>query len=367
MLEIRALPAREGDALWMRWGEPDQIHQLFIDMGTEASGRLIRGRLQALPEPQRSVDLLVITHVDSDHIGGALSCLAEADAVPGLKLHGVWFNGFGHLSGAGGNDEPDLESMGPVQGEQLTRLLRDTSWNAPFHGKPICRRGGEPLPSALFHDGLRLTVLGPTPERLKAFEKTWQEEVQEAVRRGRLEPAAVPPGLESLGPGPAPVLMDDADLETLAANRSNESDAALANGTSIVLLLEYRNRRLLLTGDAFSADLVAAIKTVSPHERLRLDLLKVPHHGSRNNLHRNLVDAVDCDRWLVSTDGTRFKHPDAEAIARIIRFSSRSPPRLVFNVPSAYNRYWNKPAWQSRYNYETEYGSTKEGWSFVFD
>jgi hypothetical protein len=112
---------------------------------------------------------------------------------------------------------------------------------------------------------------------------------------------------------------------------------------------------------------VDAIQAVSPTARLRLDVFKLPHHGSRNNVHRELVEAVDCDRWLMSTDGTRFKHPDAEAVARIIRFSTSPKPLLTFNVPSTYNGWWRKTAWQTRFNYTTEYGTAADGWSHTFD
>ena len=34
-----------------------------------------------------------------DHIGGVLTCLAEADEIPGLDIADVWFNGYVHLTG----------------------------------------------------------------------------------------------------------------------------------------------------------------------------------------------------------------------------------------------------------------------------
>ena len=81
MLELRSLPARQGDALWIRWGDPRAPRQMFIDMGTEPVGKAIRARLEALEPAQRHFDLLVITHVDADHIGGVLTAVAEAAAM----------------------------------------------------------------------------------------------------------------------------------------------------------------------------------------------------------------------------------------------------------------------------------------------
>ena len=41
------------------------------------------------------IDLLVVTHVDTDHIGGAVRLLASERA--GGPFGGIWFNGFVHL------------------------------------------------------------------------------------------------------------------------------------------------------------------------------------------------------------------------------------------------------------------------------
>jgi hypothetical protein len=367
MLEIHSLPAREGDTIWIRWGSEAAPHQLMIDMGTEGSGKKLRDRFVAMPEGQRKLDLLVITHVDADHIGGVLTCLAEADALPGFEVGDVWFNGFVHLSGGVVETTGNLEPMGAAQGERLSNWLKKQHWNKAFAGKPVRREPGKPLQTVTLHDNLRLTVLGPTPTRLSNFIDTWKDEVHEAIEKGKLDPAIVAPGLEPMGSANPPILTNDADLVALAESHQNEFDDGKPNGTSIALLLEYKNRKLLLTGDAFSPDVVEGIKAVSPQARLHLDVFKLPHHGSRNNVHRALIEAVDCDRWLISTDGTRFKHPDAEAIARIIKFSSTPKPLLSFNVPSTFNGWWKKDAWKTRFNYETEYGTADDGWSHKFE
>ncbi|MEO8937952.1 MAG: hypothetical protein ABI277_15655 [Burkholderiaceae bacterium] len=44
----------------------------------------------------------------------------------------------------------------------------------------------------------------------------------------------------------------------------------------------------------------------------------LPHHASQNNIDQSVLDAVDCQNYLVSTNGSVFGHPDNEAIARVI-------------------------------------------------
>lgn len=366
MLEITSLPAKQGDAIWIRWGTQADPHQIIIDMGTEGIGKNVRQLIEALPQDQRKFELLVITHVDADHIGGVLTCLAEEDALPGFALEDVWFNGFEHLSGGTITMSQGLEPMGPAQGEKLSNWLREQVWNKAFDGGPVRRIPGETPPTVTMQDDLKLTILGPTPDRLAKFIDTWTEEVHDAIDKGNLDADIVSPGLEPMGSSNPPVLLHESDLRNLAETNI-ESDTSKANGSSISLLLEYKSRKVILAGDAFSGDLVAGINSVSPNERLHLDVFKLPHHGSKKNVHKELIESVDCDRWLISTDGTRFKHPDAEAIARVISFSSDAKPLLSFNVPSTFSGWWKKTSWKNMYGYTVEYGTAEGGLKLKFD
>jgi len=263
MLAVTMLPARQGDAIWLRWGDAGTPHQLLVDMGTEEAGKLVRQRIFDLDEAERIFDLLVVTHVDRDHIGGVLSCLAEADPIPGLTIRDVWFNGYPHLTG--GIVHTGLEPMGPAQGERLASWLKTQVWNAAFDGRAVVRAPDRPLTSMTLHDGLTLKALGPMPERLTQLAPVWKEEVAEALRKGTL--TTVSPGLEPMGPKVPPILEDLEDLRQLAATPTLADDSE-ANGSTITLLLEYRNRRVLLAGDAIPEDLIAGIAAASPAGRL---------------------------------------------------------------------------------------------------
>lgn len=366
MFEITMLPARQGDAIWIRWGNAGDPHHMIIDMGTEETGGQIRQRLEALPQTKRTIDLLVVTHVDSDHIGGVLTCLADASPLPGLVINDVWFNGFQHLSG-GSVPQPEeahasaLEPMGPAQGERLSSWLRKQHWNKAFKGAPVQRLPGMVPQPVTLHDNLQLTVLGPTPARLHDFIGTWVTDVEEALKKGKL--TEVSPGLEPMG-AKKPVLEEKVDLELLAETSSIPDDSE-ANGSSIALLVEYQGNKVVLAGDAFPNDLVEGIKAISGNQRLKLEAFKLPHHCSMRNNIQPLIEAVDCNRWLISTDGTRHKHPDAVAMARVIAYSKKRTPEILFNVPCVYNGWWNNDDWRKRYDYLTQYGTKEDGLTVV--
>lgn len=365
MLEVTMLPARQGDALWIRWGEPDEPHQLLVDMGTEEIGERLGARILALPEDRRIFDLLVVTHVDRDHIGGVLTCLADEDAptIPGLRIDDVWFNGWPQISGvvAGAT----LEPMGAAQGERLGDWLAARAWNASFGGGAVVRTPGVEPTSIPLAGGMTLTVLGPTPERLLELKPAWVDEVQAAIAKGTLSADHL---LEPMGPRVKPDIADRVDLEVLAASVT-DTDGSEANGASIVLLLEYHGRRVLLTGDAFGADVVEAIHALRGNatDRFRLDAVKLPHHGSQYNVTPELIGAIDCPRWLLSTDGTVFRHPDPPAIARILLDASPTPAELLFNVPSTFNGWWDDPSWKAAFGYSTAYGTAQDGLTVLLD
>jgi hypothetical protein len=357
-LELRFLPAAEGDAIWVRWGD-DLQHQLLVDMGKETTGTVMRRRFEALPNRERSFELLVITHVDGDHIGGVLTGLAEAPGLDGLAFEDVWFNGWAHLHGkavpAPGHVS-GLESMGAAQGQRLTAWLTGP-WNEAFGRGPVAR--ASPLKTVELSDDLTLTVLGPTTERLTDLIETWEDEVELAIAKGRLPASA---GLEAMGRAKPvkPELETPIDLGFLA-DEASKLDGSRSNGTSITLLLEWRHRRVLLTGDAFGADVVDGLRLVGGDGPVALDLVKLPHHGSQANVSDALVKAIASPAWVISTNGAVFHHPDAAAVARVIRGAIDPRPTLYFNVPSEFNEWWTDETWTKRFDYATETGTADEG------
>ena len=64
--------------------------------------------------------------------------------------------------------------------------------------------------------------------------------------------------------------------------------------------------------------------------------MKVSHHGSRNNISNDLLDLIECQNYIFSTNGGKGVacHPDRETIANIVCHPKRDKTkviRLVFN------------------------------------
>ena len=362
MLEIQFLPAREGDSIWLRWGK-DLAFQMLIDMGTVQTGLALRKRLEALPENGRNFELVVVIHIDCDHINGALSALVDNAPIPGLSIKDFWFNGLAHLDYNPNADS--LEELGAVKGEMLSEWLKDKPWNLQFDGGPICRDPSKPAPVIELADELRITVLGPTPQRLKQLLPTWQKEWREALAKYEEKDRGEEGELEALGASKKLTLRSMQDLIKLAT-KTTKTDKSRANGSSIALLIEYQGNRVLLSGDAYASDLVEAIESIDSTKPMTLDAFKVPHHGSSKNISSKLVKSVVCDHWIISTEGNRFRHPDDEAVAKLIHHSAARPARIGFNIQSKINERWNNDEWRKKFDYVTSYGDSEDGLTLTF-
>ncbi|MCO7500265.1 hypothetical protein NJG17_10175 [Stenotrophomonas maltophilia] len=347
MFQIEMLPAREGDCLWVRYGNVSAPHQILIDGGRQVTYLDLKARLMELPEFQRQFELFVITHIDRDHIEGAISLLEDPDLK--LSFRDIWFNGYGHLKGS------DLESFGAAQGERLSSALRShrERWNAAFGGGPVRIATGGSLPRFRLAGGLELTLLSPDGGKLTSLLPRWEAECAKAgLEPGNSGHRTEPEGLESFG--------GTVNVEKLAA-QPFRPDRTVPNGSSIALLAEFNGARVLLAGDAHADRLISSLKVLLREEgRLRLDAFKLSHHGSSGNTSRELLDLVECSRYLVSTNGSYFGHPDEVAIARVLKYGG-SEKSLHFNYSSDRSSVWMDAVLQQTYCYTMQTPSEATG------
>ena len=126
--------------------------------------------MDAVPESERFLELFVLSHIDSDHIGGALPFFNAVKR--GLRFGGVWYNGWRHISG----------QLGAMQGEMFSSAILDFElpWNMWRAGASILT-DGDILLEHVLPGGMRLTLLSPARERLTKLAPIWTREPE--VRR----------------------------------------------------------------------------------------------------------------------------------------------------------------------------------------
>jgi beta-lactamase superfamily II metal-dependent hydrolase len=355
VFKIDMLPGGNGDALWIEYGASEHTHRVLVDGGTRSSWKSgLHARVAALPPEKRTFELMIVTHIDADHIDGALELLQDDEL--GARVDEIWFNGWRHLP------DTKLEELGPITGERLTNTIISHSipWNTAFDGHAVAVRDDRPPPVRHLPGGLSLTVLSPTALQLSNLKPVWLQVVQAAgldpdEPRKPTEPdASAEASLEALG-------STIPDVDALL-DLPFKQDTAEPNGSSIVVLIEYGGRSALLTGDCFPSVVLASLQRLSrspEDDRLHVDAVKVPHHGSRSNVSFDLLKALQSPRLLFSSNGSRTQHPHPESVARALA-SAKSAVELTFNYRTTYNEIWDDDNLRAKHNYATTYAEPTE-------
>lgn len=371
-VRIDMLPAAHGDCLWIEWPGDGTTHRMLIDAGPAHTYPHLLERIDRLPADERRFELLVVTHIDADHIDGVVRLLRDAEAL-GVEFARVWYNGREQLDAL-----PDRvgDTLGAVSGEYVQLLLHDLEeragrvWNIEFadrDGIAYCDPSSGDFPHVTMPGGLTLTLVSPDLDRLHDLDEHWEEELaKERVPTGdraalleRLEgDRRLRPLADELGGGHelADEIADDLDrfpfdplepvdgdldvplADELGGGAGDDlefgADPSPANGSSIALLAEWEDGpTVLLAGDAFAGVLQASIEALlGTEQRLQLDAFKLPHHGSVSNVTAALLDLLACRAYLVSTSGVQFGHPHRRAVDLIVEHHQhRAKPRFVFN------------------------------------
>lgn len=345
-ITIEALPAAYGDALLVSCPVPGGTWRLLMDFGPDETWPLVRARLAAIPgnpSGKRQIDLAIVSHIDHDHIGAAR--LLFGDTELGLTFGDIWFNARRHLT----------PERGVAEAEDFAAILgagdRELPWNVAFHGGPVSTPGDGAfleLPSAPGHP--RLTLLSPTPKRLIRLASVWDAEL-ERLRRSE---SNTEPELERGTEFP--------DLEHLAA-RATRKDQSPANGASVSILLEHRGASALLAADAFSTVVGSALLNLAKSRDhslpLHVDAFKLSHHGSNANLLKDMLNVVRARYYIVSTNNSRFGHPNDETLAKVVLYGG-DQPTLCFNYETETNLRWADPVLRARYRYSARFPEQTE-------
>jgi hypothetical protein len=340
---VELLPARHGDCIWIEYGR-DEIHRILIDGGPVDTFDRIQNRLAKTPAGDQAFELIMLSHVDADHVEGLVRLFAE-NPLP-FVVDDVWFNGWRQMNPAHG-------LLGPLQGEFLSALLAARvpgAWKA--NGPPWLVPDQGVLPTHTLEGGMKLTLLSPTPAKLDKMAKAWKT----AIRKQGFLPGDLEAAWKALAQRkkflPKKGLLGTTPNLNALLKKQFLPDDAVPNGSSIAILAEYEGKSILLLADAHPNVVASSIQRLC-HERrtdcLTVDAVKLAHHGSKHNTSPALLKMIRSPRYLVSTNGDQFCHPDKECIARVLRIGK--PGYLYFNYASKYTKPWLSNAAQKKYCY----------------
>lgn len=371
---VQMLPARGGDALWIEYGRGGQTFRILVDGGYRKTIRGVSKRIREIARANGGVcrfDLVVVTHVDTDHIEGIIELLGSD--LP-IQIGDLWYNGRRHLELPAPKRRTPESTLAGKHGHFLDTAIGKlgTPWNGLFDEKAVVLPSDNAPIELDLPGGMRLTLLSPTTRKLKALAPEWDDSVEEAGLNGASYDEVIRK-MEKLHYKTDALLgrtkpPSRVDVPKLLREGPSE-DGGVENGSSIAFIAEYEGRSILLAGDAHADVLIQSIDKLPSrwkrNGRLRVGAVKLAHHASKNNVSEALLEKLDTQTFLVSTNGERHYHPDQEAIARVVAGAWRGtaaarkkkPVDLLFNYRSDYSAVWDVKRLRDRYHFRTHYPS----------
>jgi hypothetical protein len=313
---LEALRAKHGDALLLHHGTKAKPRLIVIDGGPPGVyPDAVKPRLEQLRKEQKladttplAIDLLMVSHIDEDHIAGVLELmqkLRDQDGPKSWQVQRVWHNTFDDILGnkdasiasTGGGLSPAslddilapegslvLASVG--QGRNLRKVIDffHLDGNAPFAG--LVQRGHAPIEIGT----LTLTVIAPDKDRLTALQDDWDKKIKPILKKEKAHKAEI----------------------------AEFVDGSVYNLSSIVVLVESEGKRILLTGDGRGDHTLEGLKAAKLIKagKLHVDILKCPHHGSIRNVAKEYFETITADHYVISADG-KFDNPDVATLKLI--------------------------------------------------
>lgn len=344
MLRIRMLKAGNGDCISIATASDF----ILIDGGTAQS--FDEWRVQVI-DKTKTISALIVTHIDNDHVNGIIKLL-QHDKCPEIKS--ILFNGaeqfFGKPhedSGTSYSTDRKLQALaceltvpmeniriGYSEGTSLSYLIntRKLKCNEIVSGEALHR---EILPH--FNIGqIKFTTIGPEKSSLDALIATWKEQLNSKLIKPKIINKIYYDTFDlyasTLNPPPINYPISNITSRTIESLASEPfvEDTSQTNMSSLCFLIEHGDKRILYLGDCYPSTVISWLDT-SKIQKLKVDAVKISHHGSKSSTSMELLDRLDSPIYMISTNGKSHGHPNLETLARIAESNKSKATRIITN------------------------------------
>ncbi len=294
--EVDFLPVgnggRSGDAIAMRFGDlmsgvRSRQTVIVIDGGFKESGEQLVKHIGQYYGTD-SVDVVLSTHPDQDHVSG-LTVVLENLRVGELWMHQPWK----HTSSIS-----DMFKSGRVTDGSVREALRkslDMAYDLEQLASSKGIRVREPFAGYTDQAGA-LRIVGPSVEFYEGLLPEFRGTPEPKAESGFLRKTIAKLG-EAIG-----TALEDRNIETLTDSGTTSAE----NETSVVLLVQSDEAKLLFTGDAGRRSLAAAADFMDNAGigASTSSFVQVPHHGSHKNVGPTILNRLLGPK---RTDDTKIK------------------------------------------------------------
>jgi hypothetical protein len=385
IFSLDVVRARKGDSLILHYGDKNDRRMVLIDGGPKSVYTPhLRPRLEQIKKARGlgkmdplTIDLMMVSHVDDDHIQGILDLTkelinAQMNSQPQLvQVLGLWHNSFENIIGqtpkeltaaftsqfgpASTNGDPpadltiepkdpsltetdvlaNLKVLASIQqGAQLRSDCErlDFPLNPEFKGKLVlAKKKGKAIE---LDAGLKFTVVGPMPDELAALHAKHQQWLKDLKKKGQT---------------PKDVL-------------SAYVDKSVPNLSSIVVLAEADGKSILLTGDARGDKVLEGLELVGRLKKggkMKVDILKCPHHGSQNNVEQEFFERIIADHYVMSGNG-EHGNPERETLEMLLAARGNEKYTVHLTYPIDELDKGRKAAWAKQHK-TVKWSQPKQG------
>lgn len=349
MINLKALPAHDGDSFIIQYGDHEEnVSNILIDGGRgQQIVRELAKEVERINNDKESIDLLVLTHIDEDHILGLLQ-LFELSTFNKECIKRVFFNSKSLLSeefdGKVVEDTNlminlEKEKISFKQGETFEKKLN----NLNIEKMKIIESNCKPINI----NGAQLTILSPDKKDLKKLYFSWEKAFKKENPTEEIKGSKT---------------SDNISFEDAIKNPFKE-DKDIVNRSSISFILEYEGRKILMLGDSHPSVVLKNLIKIYGETEIEFDLVKIAHHGSKSNTSNDLLSHIICKNYLVSTNKeNRHGFPHKEALSRIVKnnISKNLETNFYFNYTGVGNGIF-LPEEIEKYNIHICEKNTSEG------
>lgn len=314
-MKIKFLKAFNGDSILISFAEGGINRNILIDGGMPATyvqkgkkSKLEYGELKEtidkIRENKDKIDLLVLTHVDDDHIGGVLKWF-EKDKEAYKIIGKVWFNS-GRLISEYFNTKEIRDNLLAIPNEgTLTSIGQGVKFEDYITEKGIWDRRIIISLKYLNYFGCKFKILSPSPDKLKLLLGKWEKEKPESLDTSAEK--------------------NDYELtlrQHLEEDKFKE-DTAIHNGSSIAFIMTLNNKNFVFLSDAHPTLVADSLKRFgySKEKPLKAELVKISHHGSKANNSIEMLELIMTNKYVISTNGDRHAHPNKQFLARLASYN----------------------------------------------
>ena len=363
MLKLHTLKAKNGDCLVLEFGKSKEPNRILIDGGPDGVyNEFLRPYLTSLGWGA-NFDLVVASHVDDDHMNGLLALLEDLKGYGTklVKIKEIWHNSLEYKIKSNGKIDAKLKKSSKIKkrgsddyvdkdfqkfwidsDEYFYELFdkyasenKDVNFIRPSFATRSIKQGDDFRRLAKLHKipinkrfrsslitierkkpyvdigNIRIDIIGPSQKHLDRLMKAWLKWVEKNADK----------------------------LKEQTVRAVAKSDKSIPNLSSIMFLVREKGKEpnqygksILFTGDGRGDYIIEGLKDrnlLGKNNIIKVDILKLPHHGSNYNVVApNLFDVIQAKYYVASGDN-EYDNPHADTLTMIAKAAKKQKNRKI--------------------------------------